>query len=223
MNYDRWNKDKHKEFRRLKRSGYTDDMLIQYFGEDIYYSGMYNRKSTIMPWLEFLTEISITPEYTEYDISKTPSVIYKNQFDYVISFENNSVVYIISLFYYIIDGVETYNVLLTTDKQWEEYRKKLNEIGYKGYITNDERSDLINIVEKETGLNQLYPVMKKTSYILFDFFKQHLKGSIISLGETKNLVKINLYRNIVKNFSDIEEIEEKFDDVGNRYFLYRIS
>ncbi len=29
-------------------------MLIQHFGEDIYYSGMYNRKSTIMPWLEFL-------------------------------------------------------------------------------------------------------------------------------------------------------------------------
>jgi hypothetical protein len=224
MNYnDRWDRNKHKEFRRLKRSGYTDAMLIQHFGEDIYHSGMYNRKSTIMPWLEFLTEISITPEYTEYDISKTTSVIYKNQFDYVISFENNSVVYIISLFYYIIDGVETYNVLLTTDKQWEEYRKKLNEIGYKGYITNDERIDLINIVEKETGLNQLYPVMKKTSYILFDVFKELLKGSIISLGETKNLVKINLYRNIIKNFSDIEEIGEKFDDVGNRYFLYRIS
>jgi hypothetical protein len=58
---------------------------------------------------------------------------------------------------------------------------------------------------------------------LFDVFKQHLKSSIISLGEKKNLVKINLYRNIIKNFSDIEEIEEKFDDVGNRYFLYRIS
>ena len=57
----------------------------------------------------------------------------------------------------------------------------------------------------------------------FPYFKQHLKGSIISLGETKNLAKINLYRNIIKNFSDIEEIEEKFDDVGNRYFLYRIS
>lgn len=55
MNYnDRWNRDKHKEFRRLKISGYTDDMLIQHFGEDIYYSGVYNRKSTIMPWLEFL-------------------------------------------------------------------------------------------------------------------------------------------------------------------------
>lgn len=35
MNYnDRWNRDKHKEFRKLKRSGYTDDMLIQHFGEE---------------------------------------------------------------------------------------------------------------------------------------------------------------------------------------------
>lgn len=28
MNYDRWDKDKHKEFRRLKRSGYTDDITF---------------------------------------------------------------------------------------------------------------------------------------------------------------------------------------------------
>lgn len=55
--------------------------------------------------------------------------------------------------------------------------------------------------------------MKKISYILFDIFKKELSGNIISLGEIKNIVKINLYRNIIKSsFSNIEEIGEKFDD-----------
>ena len=219
---ERWTSDKFIEYRKLKRSGYTDKMLIEHFGEDIYYSGMYNRKSTIMPWLEFITEITITPEYTDYTFSKKLSDIYKDKFDYIIKFQNNGVDYIISLFYYIIDNVETYNVLLTTETQWNEYEKKLNSIRSKGYITDDERNELVNIVEKETSLNHLYLVMKRISYILFDFFEKELSSSIISIGETKNMVKINLYRNIIKNsFPNIEEFGEKYDDVGNKYYLYK--
>ena len=219
---ERWTSDKFIEYRKLKRSGYTDKMLIEHFGEDIYYSGMYNRKSTIMPWLEFMTEITITPEYTYYTFSKKLSDIYKDKFDYIIKFQNNGVDYIISLFYYIIDNVETYNVLLTTETQWNEYEKKLNSIRSKGYITDDERNELVNIVEKETSLNHLYLVMKRISYILFDFFEKELSSSIISIGETKNMVKINLYRNIIKNsFPNIEEFGEKYDDVGNKYYLYK--
>ncbi len=219
---ERWTSDKFIEYRKLKRSGYTDKMLIEHFGEDIYYSGMYNRKSTIMPWLEFITEITITPEYTYYTFSKKLSDIYKDKFDYIIKFQNNGVDYIISLFYYIIDNVETYNVLLTTETQWNEYEKKLNSIRSKGYITDDERNELVNIVEKETSLNHLYLVMKRISYILFDFFEKELSSSIISIGETKNMVKINLYRNIIKNsFPNIEEFGEKYDDVGNKYYLYK--
>jgi hypothetical protein len=224
MDYnDKWSKEKFIEYRKLKKSGYTDKMLIEHFGEDIYYSGMYNKKSTIMPWLEFITEIKITPEYTDYKISKKSSDIYKDKLDYIIQFQNNEVDYIISLFYYIIEGMKTYNVLLTTEIQWVEYQKMLSKVGHKGYITDDERNELVNIVEKETGLNHLYPVMKKISYILFDIFEKELGDNIISLGDTKNIVKINLYRNIIKNsFSNVEEIGEKFDDVGNKYYLYRI-
>lgn len=219
-----WSKEKFIEYRKLKRSGYTEKMLIEYFGEDIYHSGMYNRKSTIMPWLEFITEITITPEYTDYNFYKKPSDIYKDKLDYIIKFQNNGVNYIVSLFYYIIDNLETFNVLLTTEVQCVEYEKKLNDIKNKGYITDDERDELVNIVENETGLNQVYPVMKKVSYVLFDVFEKKLKNSIVSIGETKNIIKINLYRNIIKNsFSNIEEIGEKFDDAGNKYFLYKIN
>lgn len=176
-----------------------------------------------MPWLEFITEITITPEFTDYTFSKKLSDIYKDKFDYIIKFQNNEVYYIISLFYYIIDSIETLNVLLTTEIQWIEYEKKLNDIRHKGYITDEERNELVNILEKETGLNHLYPVMKKISYILFDIFEKDLGNSIISLGETKNLVNINLYRNIIKNsFSNIQELGEKLDDVGNKYYLYKI-
>ena len=220
---DKWTKENFLEYRKLKRSGYTDKMLIEHFGDDIYYSGMYNRNSNIMPWLEFLTEITITPEYTNYTISKKPSNIYPNKSDYLISFDNNGTKYIISLFFYVIEGVETYNVLLTTEKQWLDYEEKLDEIRSKGYITDEERNELVNIVEKETGFYQIYGIMKKISYILFDFFEK-LGYTIISLGETKNPIKINLYRNIIKNsFKEIQEIGEKFDDAGNKYYLYKIN
>lgn len=221
---EKWTIDKFIEYRKLKNSGYTHKMLIEHFGEDIYHSGMYNSKSTIMPWLDFITEVTITPEYTDYTFSKKLSDIYKDKFDYIIKFQNNGVDYIISLFYYIIDSVETYNVLLTTEKQWNEYEKKLNSIGSKGYITDDERNELVNIVEKETGLNHLYAVIKRISYILFDIIEKELGDSILSLGETKNMVKINLYRNVIKNsFPNIEEIGERFDDVSNKYYLYKIK
>jgi hypothetical protein len=65
--------------------------------------------------------------------------------------------------------------------------------------------------------------MKKISYILFDIFKGELDCNIITLGETKNMTKINLYRNIIKNsFPNVEDMGEKFDDVGNKYYLYKI-
>ena len=113
-----------------------------------------------------------------------------------------------------------YNILLTTENQWDDYKSKLDSIRVKGYITEDERLELVNIVEKETGLNQLYPVMKKLSYILLDFIEKKLGNIIISLGETKNIVKINLYRNIIKNsFANVNELGFKFDEVGNNYYL----
>lgn len=219
-----WTREKHIEFRKLKRNGLDENMLIEHFGKDIYHSGMYNKKSSIMPWLEFITEISISPEYTNYSISKEYSDLYPRKIDYVINFEDNGIQYIISLFYYILEDIETYNILLTTKKQWEEYKIKINQIRHKGYVTDEERNELVDIVEKETGFNKLYSVMRKITYILFDMIKNNLGYTIISLGETRNLVKINLYRNIIKNsFDNVIQIESKFDEAGNKYFIYEIK
>jgi len=221
---EKWTKEKFIEYRKLKRNGYSHEMLKEHFGEDIYHSGLYNKKSSIIPFLQFITEITIKPEYTNYNYSKEVSDIYEDKFDYIINFNDSGIKYIISLFYYIIEGIETYNILFTTENQWNDYKIKLDSIREKGYITDDERNELVGIVEKETGYNKLYSVMKKASYILFDIIESKIGDVIISLGETKNIVKINLYRNIIKNsFSNVNEIEEKFDEVGNKYYIYTIT
>lgn len=220
---ERWTKEKHQEYWNLKRKGYNNEMLKEHFGDDIYESGMYNRKPSVMPWLYFITEIIVTPEYVDYNISKMASDIYNNKLDYIIKFEDNKVEYIIHLFYYIIDDLETYDILLTTKEQWIKYKRKLYEIRYKGYVTSEENIEMINIVEKETGFNRLYKIIKKISYILLDFSKNE-SIKIFSIGETDNLVKINLYRNIIKSsFNNVEELGIKLDDSGKKHFIYKIS
>lgn len=221
---DKWTRDKLLEYRKLKKSGYSEEMLKEHFGDDIYYSGLYNRTSSLLPFLDFIKEINIKPEFVDYKYQKISSDIYNDKFDYIITFSNNDVRYVITLFFYIIEDIETYNMLLTTEDQWVFYKKRLKEFGGKGYITDEERIELVKIVESETGYNKLYSVLRMASYSLLDFIKSVLNNNlIISIGETTNLVKINLYRNIIKNsFPHFIEIENKFDIVGNKYFLYKI-
>jgi len=219
-----WTREKHIEYRKLKKEGWSTEMLLEHFGNDIYHSGMYNRKSTIMPWLNFITEIKITPESTHYEFIKVPSDIYQNKQDYIIKFSDNNIDYVISMFYYIISNNITYNILLTTEKQWDDYNVQIKNLGHKGYITDQEREDLIDIVEKETGYNQIYSILKKVSYILFDFINKEMNSSIIiSIGETRKIVKINLYRNIIKNsFPNVIDKGSLYDNDGNKYFIYQI-
>jgi hypothetical protein len=51
---DKWTREKHIEYRKLKKSGYTDNMLVEHFGDDIYYSGMYNKNANIIPYDYFI-------------------------------------------------------------------------------------------------------------------------------------------------------------------------
>ena len=126
--------------------------------------------------------------------------------------------------YYIIGNIPTYNIILTTWEQWQDYTNELNRVRNKGYITDDERNNLINIIEKETGYNHIYSIMQKISYILFEFIKTEFKNNIIlSIGETKNPIKINLYRNIIKgSFPNIIELGEKVIN-DDKYYLYRVE
>ena len=129
---DRWTKEKFLEYRRLKRSGYSHEMLKEHFGEDIYESGMYNRNGSSLPSIllygNFINEIKISPEETDYDYIPRLSSFIKGKSDYIITFNSNNITYIICLMFFPINGIETYNVVFTTEDQWNEYNNRLREM-----------------------------------------------------------------------------------------------
>lgn len=204
-------------------------MLIEHFGEDIYHSGIYNRTSNIIPYEYFtkyfenvVNEIKVNPEETNYDITPTPSNIYLSKMDYILTFLSANISYTICLMYYKIDDNDTYNIVFTTTEQWNEYRQEFFNILKKGNINETEWKLLNDIISRETNFNNLFPIFRKLSWVLLNFYENYINGSILSIGDTENKKKINLYRSIINNsFSNIEEIE-KIDHLGNKYYLYKI-
>jgi hypothetical protein len=225
---ERWTREKFIEYRRLKRGGYTDKMLKEHFGEDIYYSGIYNKNAHIIPYDYFtkyfenkLNEIKVNPEQTDYDITPAYSSLYSNKMDYILTFVSGDVLYTICLMYYKIHNDDTYNVIFTTTDQWNQYRQEFFNLSKKGSVGKDEWQLLNDIISRETGFNDLFPIFRKISWILLDFYDKHIKGEILSIGDTENKKKIKLYRNIIKDsFSNIVETETTFN--GNKYYLYKI-
>lgn len=225
---ERWTRKNFIEYRRLKREGYTDKMLKEHFGEDIYYSGMYNKNAHIIPYDYFtkyfenkINEIKINPEKSEYDITPAYSSLNSNKMDYILTFVSGDVLYTICLMYYKIHKDDTYNIIFTTTDQWNKYRQEFFNLSKKGSVDKDEWQLLNDIISKETGFNDLFPIFRKISWILLDFYDEHIKGEVLSIGDTENKKKINLYRNIIKDsFGNIIETETTFN--GNKYYLYKI-
>lgn len=225
---EKWTKEKFIEYRKLKRSGYSHEMLKEHFGEDIYYSGMYNKNAHIIPYDYFtkyfenkINEIKINPEQTNYDITPVPSDLNSNKMDYILTFISNMVSYTLCLMYYKIHDDDTYNIIFTTTDQWNQYRQEFFNISNKGSVEKDEWELLNDIISKETKLNDLFPIFRKLSWILLDFYKNHLDNQLLSIGDTDNKKKISLYRNIIKySFIDVVETEVVFN--GNKYYLYKV-
>lgn len=220
---EKWTKEKFLEYRRLKRSGYTHQMLKEYFGEDIYYSGLYNKNGSSIPkFYNFINEIKINQEETYYDYLPKISNFIKNKTDYILTFNSNNISYIICFMFFPINNIDTYNIVFTTEEQWIEYNRKLRALQKIRRLNNDDFELLDDIISKETNLNDLFPIFRKLSWIILDFYNNHLKGKLISIGETKNEKKINFYRNIIKDtFKNISEKEVIFND--EKYFIYNIE
>ena len=221
-----WTKKKFLEYRKLKRSGYNHRMLIEHFGKDIYHSEMYNKDAHIIPY-EFFSnyitnEIRITPQETIYDITPVPSNLELSKMDYILTFIINKISYTICLMYYKIGNDDTYNIVFTTTEQWNLYKQEFFNISDKGNVTSEEYELLNDIISRETNLNDLFPILRKISWILLDFYNKHLSGKLLSIGDTENKKKINLYRNIIKDsFPNIVEKETVFN--SNKYYIYDIK
>ncbi len=54
-----WTRDKFVEYRKLKKQGYTDKMLIEHFGDDIKHSDLYHFKSYTIPMFDTINETII--------------------------------------------------------------------------------------------------------------------------------------------------------------------
>ena len=220
---ERWTRDKFFEYRKLKRNGYSHEQLKEHFGEDIWYSGLYNKNANLMPWLNFINEIKINPLEIPYSFWNRKSIFFKDKFDHFAEIESENTKYVLELMYFEINNIPTYNVIFTTRKQYDVYDKKLNQYIKKGYITNDELDELKKIFEAETNLNDVYGIMKRISFVIFDIYFQKIKGYFLSIGETDNIKKINMYRNIIKDsFENIIE-DEIIDNEGYKYYIYKIK
>ena len=225
MNVYKWTREKFLEYRKLKRSGYTHSMLKEHFGDDIYESGMYNRNGSTLPnilkYHNFVNEIKINPEETYYGISPELSSFFKEKTDYVLTFHSNNISYVICLIFFKINNIDTYNLVFTTYDQWVNYRSKFSEFIKSGKISTEEFQILNDIISKTTNLNDVYPIFRKISWILLDFYSKTLKGGVLSIGDTDNEQKIKFYRNIIKDsFTNVKESEVKFN--GENYYLYEI-
>lgn len=124
--------------------------------------------------------------------------------------------------YYKINKDDTYNIIFTTTDQWNQYRQDFFNLSKKGSVDKNELELLNDIISRETGFNDLFPIFRKLSWILLDFYDKNTQEIILSIGDTENKKKINLYRNIIKeSFTNITETETIFK--GNKYYLYKIT
>jgi len=216
-----WTKEKNDLLRQFIREKKSTDFILNYFGEDLkHHPKKKYSYSKIMPFeyfekYGFINEIKITPEYTKYRAVRINSIFYNNKFDYELYFDLNNHDYVLLYLFYIVNGIDTYNVVMTTKQQYLDYKKELSN-GNRNY------DQLKNIIERETGYEEVLPLIKRISFIISDFCNR-MKIFTLSIGETDNKVKIKLYRNIIKDsFKNIKESIEK-DNFGNIYYIYVLN
>lgn len=219
---DLWTHEHFIEYRKLKKLGYSHEQLKEHFGENIWNSKIYNKNGNILPWLDFINEIKITPIENRYRFYIEESLFYKNEKDYYAEFKTDKNNYIICLMCYYINDIKTYNIIFSTKDQFDLYNTELNRLlNQNNYISEEDRTYLKSIFEKETKLNEIYDIMKRISYIIIDIHKNYLNNIPLSLSDTDNYRKISLYRDIIKSsFENIIE-EETIDKYNNKYYIYK--
>lgn len=211
-----WTREKFLEYRKLKRTGYTDKMLIEHFGEDIWESGLYNKNS--YTFLKKFNEIKINPIKSPYIYYNRGNDFIENKVDHICEFISNEIPYVIIFLYLEINNIETYNIIFTTKEQYEKY---LNKIEYFRTIQQFDIDELKDILEEKIDSINIFSLFKRLSYIIFDYYNNHLKDIKLSIGDTNDKKKINFYRDIIKN--SFENIKEEIEVYNEIYYIYTIK
>ena len=211
-----WTREKFLEYRKLKRTGYTDKMLIEHFGEDIWESDLYNKNSST--FLKKFNEIKINPIKSPYIYYNRGNDFIENKVDHICEFISNEIPYVIIFLYLEINNIETYNIIFTTKEQHEKY---LNKIEYFRTIQQFDIDELKDILEEQIDSINIFSLFKRLSYIIFDYYNNHLKDIKLSIGDTNDKKKINFYRDIIKN--SFENIKEEIEVYNEIYYIYTIK
>ena len=218
-----WTKGKNDLLRKFNRENRTVEFIKEYFGNDLEYhpKGRYS-SSKLSGFHEFVNEIKVTPESINYVKNVQKSIVY-NKKDYIFNFSSN-VEYTLLLIYVENFGKSSYEIVFTDRNNYDNYVKVRNDFMMKGYLTEDDNKILSNIIEQKTNFNEIYSLMRKISFILLEEYPiiKLMYKIPLSITETNDLVKIRLYRNIIKDsFPDFIETMDKSElNIGKQIFYY---
>jgi len=168
----------------------------------------------------FLTEIVYTKLKTTYKKKFEMNNIFQGEYNYYFIFDTNSdTEYILQFDYYRdyigpFKGEHLYNISFTT------YQQYLSSLSAKTDIQQED------IYEKITNNKEEIEIMKRLLYIFNDFHNNinpHI-DSMYVIGETDDLRKINVYKDLVKtSISNIKEIKgESSINKGKPVYYFHI-
>lgn len=221
---ENWTREDFVEFRKLKRKGYTDDELIEHFGDVLYEdANIFNRNASILPPLylynEAIERMRKTPNKTEYVIQERQSPIYINKIDYIsniLSYANGKD-YSIHFNYNEINDIKTYNLLFLTLTQSMNYDMLLI-----GELKEDDLvMDINNIICDGECLKEVQTVIKNLVFTLKEVSdeKSIKTFSVKDIGSDK---MIDLYKNIIyQSFDNINEYTLYKD--SDKYYIFDIN
>ena len=186
-------------------------------------------KNKLYNFDNFLNEIYLHPKKIDYEILQRENIFFdSSKTDYLLKFKIRKHEYVLWLIYSNINGIMSYEILLTTTHQLDNFELKLKEITDKNIINNetkisdDDFNDLKSIVEKETNFFDFYDIMNSVSYILLDFHKKFIFKYPLLISETDNKKKIKIYRNLIKHtFNSVIETKS-LNNEGKNIFYYKI-
>ena len=229
-----WTKEDNDLLRKFNCEHKSHKFITEYFGKEKLSHHPKNKfgygkitssfKQFILSDYKRLLETVIKPKETEYDFYLKKSLSCPNKYDYIINYKVNDHDYVIVLFYLIENDMVSYNVLFSTLDQYNKYSSILKQIIKSGKkeLTDEDYSLLSNILENETNYNEVDALMRSTSYIIFDIYEE-ISPIPLSIGETKNPIKINYYRDLIKKSFDNVKETGKIDSYGNKIYYYNIE
>lgn len=231
---EQWTKEDNDLLRTFNKEHKSFKYIKEYFGMEKlkqHPNKKFNFGKCIMPYSNFMInipnavyEMIVNPKHTIYKIEMKKSLSYENKNDYLLRFVVNNHNYILIFFYYIDKKIESYNLLFTTENLYIEYETELNKIISSGkkQLTDEDNDYLASILEMKTNHNEVIPLFKSLSYILFDFY-YNISPILLSINETKIPVKIEFYRKLIKDsFEDVSEIKAK-DNFNKNIYYYKIK